>query len=290
MSTSSDHRRQAMNHLRFVPPAPALYSADAHFGDVGERRDYMTIGDSTAMPNTATSHTGLSYSQGFDYNNYHVDWSNTFDVNSQAHFQPRNEFPFVHYSPSSSSNGFHGSYDFPKYDLYDQHLVQELLPPNPVSVTLDSSMIHPSRSAPPSCSSSPQVPDTFVDFLEVTMATGKSSISREHSPAQSEVDTGDARRRYPCLMEGCPRRFTSQYTLRVHMDAHKPKPKVTFPCTLGCSETFSRQHDRLRHEVSKHGKICEFLCSHCGRFFSTRKTLGNHKCPVAHGTTRWMDN
>ncbi|KAF8063525.1 hypothetical protein FPV67DRAFT_250734 [Lyophyllum atratum] len=111
--------------------------------------------------------------------------------------------------------------------------------------------------------------------------------SREPSPANSE---SDAKRRFPCLVLGCARRFTSQYTLKVHMEAHKPKPRVSFPCTLGCAERFSRQHDRLRHEVAKHGKVCEFLCDDCGRFFSSGKTLGNHKCPVAQGGTRWVNS
>ncbi|KAJ7588516.1 hypothetical protein C8J56DRAFT_785411 [Mycena floridula] len=111
--------------------------------------------------------------------------------------------------------------------------------------------------------------------------------SRDPSPT-SEAAQQNARRRFPCLLPGCERRFTSQYTLKVHMEAHKPKPRVSFPCTLGCPERFSRQHDRLRHEVAKHGKICEFLCDECGRFFSTNKTLGNHKCPMAQGGTRWV--
>lgn len=98
----------------------------------------------------------------------------------------------------------------------------------------------------------------------------------------------DQRRRFRCLQPGCDRRFTSQYTLKVHMDAHKAKPRVPLPCTLGCSERFSRRHDRLRHEVTQHGKICEFVCDECGRFFSSQKTLGNHKCPTARGKTRWV--
>ncbi|KAK1232898.1 hypothetical protein PQX77_003966 [Marasmius sp. AFHP31] len=32
------------------------------------------------------------------------------------------------------------------------------------------------------------------------------------------------------------------------------RTKRTFPCTMGCDERFSRQHDRFRHEVFKHGK------------------------------------
>jgi len=114
-----------------------------------------------------------------------------------------------------------------------------------------------------------------------------SSTSREVSPLRGENEKPD-RRRFPCHIIGCERKFTSQYTLKVHMEAHKPKPRVSYPCTEGCSERFSRQHDRLRHEVAKHGKVCEFLCDDCGRFFSTKKTLGNHKCPVAQGGTRWV--
>ncbi|KAK0436383.1 hypothetical protein EV421DRAFT_1908000 [Armillaria borealis] len=114
---------------------------------------------------------------------------------------------------------------------------------------------------------------------------------KKPAPSASRAnDSDDAaqRRRYPCLVAGCGRRFTSQYTLKVHTEAHKPKPRVSFPCTLGCNEWFSRQHDRLRHEVAKHNKICEFSCDVCGRFFSTAKTLGNHRCPLAQGETRWV--
>ena len=133
-----------------------------------------------------------------------------------------------------------------------------------------------SSSPTPSCSS--------LDPTDI-----KTSPSRDSSPIPIRNET-DHRRRFPCLIIGCERRFTSQYTLKVHMEAHKPKPRSSFPCTLGCAEKFSRQHDRLRHEVAKHGKICEFSCEECGRFFSTRKTLSNHKCPLAHGGTRWVTN
>ncbi|KIK55709.1 hypothetical protein GYMLUDRAFT_248518 [Collybiopsis luxurians FD-317 M1] len=135
-----------------------------------------------------------------------------------------------------------------------------------------------------SCTSSP-IPDSFDSF--------RPRPSRHPSPCSetsSSSLSSDHRRRFPCLIAGCSRRFTSQYTLKVHMEAHKPKPKVYFPCTQGCSERFSRQHDRLRHEVAKHGKVCEFSCDECGRFFSTAKTLGNHKCPVAQKGTRWVHN
>lgn len=150
-----------------------------------------------------------------------------------------------------------------------------------------------SSSQPPSSLRLNHSPKSVTHYTSSRTGSGtadkkRSSKSRDDSPSRHAEN--DARRRFPCLIIGCERRFTSQYTLKVHMEAHKPKPRTSFPCTLGCNERFSRQHDRLRHEVAKHGKVCEFSCDECGRFFSTRKTLGNHKCPVAQGGTRWVTN
>ena len=114
-----------------------------------------------------------------------------------------------------------------------------------------------------------------------------SKKGRDHSPTSSEQETA-VRPRFVCLTPGCGRRFKSQHTLKVHVDAHRPKTRIPFPCTLGCSETFSRQHDRLRHEVAKHKKVCDWLCNDCGRFFSSARTLGNHKCPRSPEGTRWV--
>ncbi|KAK0478704.1 hypothetical protein IW261DRAFT_181157 [Armillaria novae-zelandiae] len=137
----------------------------------------------------------------------------------------------------------------------------------------------------------PHFPEQFSSpQLRAPPSINNSNIIVKSSPNLSSQDNASSRRRHPCLIPGCQRRFTSQYTLKVHMQAHKPKPRVSFVCTLGCGERFSRQHDRLRHEVAKHNKICEFSCEACGRFFSMAKTLGNHKCPCAQGGTRWVNN
>ncbi|KAG7442160.1 uncharacterized protein BT62DRAFT_446826 [Guyanagaster necrorhizus] len=116
-------------------------------------------------------------------------------------------------------------------------------------------------------------------------------VPQPTTPTPSRAnDSDDAARRkiHPCLIPGCGRRFANRYTLKMHTEAHKPKNRPSYPCSFGCNEWFSRQHDRLRHEVSKHNKACEFLCNLCGRFFSTAKTLANHKCPNAPGETRWV--
>ncbi|THU77738.1 hypothetical protein K435DRAFT_701741, partial [Dendrothele bispora CBS 962.96] len=79
-----------------------------------------------------------------------------------------------------------------------------------------------------------------------------------------------------CLEPTCKRQFLSEYTRRVHMQTHIPKGP--FPCTKGCSETFSRQHDRFRHEVTKHGYKSKWTCQSCSGFFSSQKSLKKHKC------------
>lgn len=145
-----------------------------------------------------------------------------------------------------------------------------------------SSRYSPSLSSASASSSSPSPqrldlsPESFTMDLAPTLP-----------PTASKPTSSAARRRFPCSF--CTKKMTSQYTLRVHLEAHKPKPRASFLCRMGggCTESFSRQHDRLRHEVAKHDKVCEFTCDHCNRFFSSSKTLGNHKCP-AQGGTRWV--
>ncbi|KAJ2932708.1 hypothetical protein H1R20_g4391, partial [Candolleomyces eurysporus] len=138
--------------------------------------------------------------------------------------------------PVTPSNEYNGAFEF---DYGNS------LPPD----------AYPSRSSwsnPSPINLSPSPSPSNLDVYEI-----QSSTSRDNSPVRGhDCDKAD-KRRFPCLILGCNRRFTSQYTLKVHMEAHKPKPKVTFPCTEGCSERFSRQHDRLRHEVAKHGKISQ---------------------------------
>jgi len=190
-------------------------------------------------------------------------------------FSPRSDRSGLSLSPQPLNPEYGNPFEFDfSTSLPLEFPATSLLPPDHPRATSSPGPSLKSSSPTPSCSS--------LDPTDI-----KTSPSRDSSPLRSE---SDHRRRFPCLIIGCERRFTSQYTLKVHMEAHKPKPRSSFPCTLGCMEKFSRQHDRLRHEVAKHGKICEFSCEDCGRFFSTRKTLGNHKCPLANGGTRWVTN
>lgn len=193
----------------------------------------------------------------------------------------------VSYSPRSDRSALSPSLQ-PRYQEYATPFEFDFstsIPHEFPSTTTFSSNNYSRASPSPGLSSNSPSPTPSCSSLDP--ADIKTSPSRDSSPLHTQTDS---RRRFPCLIVGCERRFTSQYTLKVHMEAHKPKPRSSFPCTLGCAEKFSRQHDRLRHEVAKHGKVCEFSCEECGRFFSTRKTLSNHKCPLAHGGTRWVTN
>ncbi|KAJ7511060.1 hypothetical protein B0H11DRAFT_1953867 [Mycena galericulata] len=81
---------------------------------------------------------------------------------------------------------------------------------------------------------------------------------------------------FPCPKASCSRTFPSQYALSMHVQKHIVKP-TSFPCS-GCALEFSRGHDRLRHEVSQHGRVREWECKLCLGFFSSQKTLQKHKC------------
>ncbi|EIW83757.1 hypothetical protein CONPUDRAFT_163061 [Coniophora puteana RWD-64-598 SS2] len=100
------------------------------------------------------------------------------------------------------------------------------------------------------------------------------------TPAEEDT-TGPRKRprRFPCLDPSCPRRFANQYTLQLHMTTHQEIRKEPYHCEMGCSETFSRQHDRLRHEVARHGRVSEWTCNRCRHVFSTQSTRNKHKCP-----------
>ncbi|TFK51846.1 hypothetical protein OE88DRAFT_1734869 [Heliocybe sulcata] len=91
--------------------------------------------------------------------------------------------------------------------------------------------------------------------------------------------------RIRCKHEGCNRSFKNEYTYSVHASVHIRKKKRRFECAH-CSETFSRRHDMMRHEVSQHGKVPDWTCDHCRRFFSSEMTLKNHKCPASRKVTR----
>lgn len=142
-----------------------------------------------------------------------------------------------------------------------------------------------------------------------TEAAASNAADDNHSTdAEIFSHLGPRRRklRLPCLNSTCTRQFSSEYTrkvfhffiseqlhfvkmvlygklmplvkLQVHMGSHIVKPRKKHPCRLGCLAQFSRNHDRLRHEVAQHGKSCQWSCPGCTRPFSSAKALNAHIC------------
>ncbi|KAJ8086664.1 hypothetical protein PM082_005487 [Marasmius tenuissimus] len=132
----------------------------------------------------------------------------------------------------------------------------------------------------------PQVPD--FNTLQPPSTPPSSSDhcqDDEESDASSSLmserqERGNKRKRrnLPCLEPTCSRHFMNEHTREKHMQTHRDKPRRSFPCTMGCSEQFSRQHDRFRHEVAKHGYQSEWTCDECHGFFSSEKSRSSHKC------------
>ncbi|PCH34626.1 hypothetical protein WOLCODRAFT_165704 [Wolfiporia cocos MD-104 SS10] len=97
------------------------------------------------------------------------------------------------------------------------------------------------------------------------------------SPQNKDDPNNDPNRKYPC--RHCDRRFLREYTRKVHEMTHQPKLQHPYACGVpNCTSRFSRQHDRLRHEVLKHGRECPWTCESCGKFFSAEKNLVRHIC------------
>lgn len=145
--------------------------------------------------------------------------------------------------------------------------------PSPVASSSSSEQSMPPTPRPsPSCSPIPYEPMSIID-----------------SKASQDLPPNLPRRaQYACLHPGCERVLMSMYTRQVHMTTHRPKTRKVFTCSLGCAESFTRQHDRQRHEVLLHGKKCEHICSRCERFFSSQKMLERHTCRGRrHGSIRW---
>ncbi|THU79385.1 hypothetical protein K435DRAFT_528466 [Dendrothele bispora CBS 962.96] len=81
---------------------------------------------------------------------------------------------------------------------------------------------------------------------------------------------------FPCRT--CDRVFTREYTRKVHEDAHATRAAGPLLCREpDCNTTFSRSHDRLRHEVRIHGHEAH-TCAICNNMFSSLKSLQKHQC------------
>ena len=131
--------------------------------------------------------------------------------------------------------------------------------------------------------STPIIDDPIIGTINFVDAQAPLSTIEYKGEQRSKSSRASLRgtqrpRPFPCKHPNCKREFTSAYTREIHMSTHNPKNKKSYLCTMGCGMTFSRKHDRWRHEVSQHGKDCEWTCEKCSHFFSSKKMLLLHRC------------
>lgn len=107
----------------------------------------------------------------------------------------------------------------------------------------------------------PDVPASIVD-------TGVHSYEVQ----QYIGELSDADNKYPCLFEGCNRRFGRKENVRAHVQTHLGDRQ--FKCNL-CDKTFVRQHDLKRH-VAIHSDDRPFVCP-CGTGFARHDALTRHR-------------
>ncbi|KAJ7699535.1 hypothetical protein B0H17DRAFT_1129150 [Mycena rosella] len=129
----------------------------------------------------------------------------------------------------------------------------------------------------------PEAPPDVSPGISNSSTTDDTSSSAPSTPSEIHASPRGPSRSsrphgiYHCPEPECQRNFKSRYTLSKHVQAHRRKTQSPFPCVMGCARQFSRKHDRLRHEVTQHGRVCA-TCGACQGFFSSEATLSRHKC------------
>ncbi|KAK5116900.1 hypothetical protein LTR62_006621 [Meristemomyces frigidus] len=78
--------------------------------------------------------------------------------------------------------------------------------------------------------------------------------------------------KYPCMWDGCNRRFGRKENVRAHVQTHLGDRQ--FKCNL-CDKTFVRQHDLKRH-IAIHSDDRPFVCP-CGTGFARHDALTRHR-------------
>ncbi|EIM88902.1 uncharacterized protein STEHIDRAFT_138053 [Stereum hirsutum FP-91666 SS1] len=263
-------------------------------------------GQATDLSNFSQSNLGaLSGNQWFDQNIADIDMTDTLFcelASSQSNMLWPSQFDMTQRMPPYDADitGKDMSSIISPHVDDGQAIMDALFPTPPLTET--SSPI-PSTST--SCQSTPDTMATLPTIPEPS--PDQENINHSHSdvddsplpasPASTLTEEqtqgsgvpGSTSRPFPCLEPGCTLRFTRKYTRKVHMETHTraKQQRKSFVCGVaGCGECFSRKHDRLRHEVGKHGQECEWTCRQCGRFFSSQTTLERHMMDAGHRNER----
>ncbi|TIC26254.1 hypothetical protein E3Q11_03161 [Wallemia mellicola] len=117
---------------------------------------------------------------------------------------------------------------------------------------------------------------TELDTALNDFAGDQNVLTPPKSPEFPMIEAKGKGRPWTCPVSGCGRQMKKEYTFRLHMNSHNCKPTPSYPCSYNCGVNFSRTHDRLRHEVNRHGKKPDFICSKCSKVFLTERVLLKH--------------
>ncbi|KAF5356609.1 hypothetical protein D9758_008300 [Tetrapyrgos nigripes] len=122
----------------------------------------------------------------------------------------------------------------------------------------------------------PLTADSYLpqsDHLDV-YSSSSSTTTESYSPRSDHTDFSARECSPTTSVQGSCDRRKSKKTPR------RRKSKGDLPCHYGCGSTFTRQHDRLRHEVYRHKHKSNWTCGLCSKFFHSLKNYRNHKCPA----------
>lgn len=87
----------------------------------------------------------------------------------------------------------------------------------------------------------------------------------------------------PFMCAQCPKQFESEKKLKVHEQVHLPdEKKMKHPCPY-CDKKFTKSVNVQAHIRSIHQMERPFLCSDCGKNFSTKGALKEHQ--IIHSDT-----
>ncbi|KAJ6489658.1 hypothetical protein C8R47DRAFT_1274149 [Mycena vitilis] len=129
-------------------------------------------------------------------------------------------------------------------------------------------------------SSAPSYSCPSPPLEHATPSTTSPSQSPADTPSPGSTGSRKVKPRVPCLRADCDRHFKNDYTRSLHMKSHNIKHPRLFPCRW-CALVLSRDHDRMRHEVTKHNMKPQYRCNICRKSFSREKNLGKHRCSAS---------
>ncbi|KAJ7109666.1 hypothetical protein C8R43DRAFT_180861 [Mycena crocata] len=201
-----------------------------------------------------------------------------FDCISETpHFEDAGDVQTVSFGYPDSQIQQNESMFYQSHVPHDVSSAPEYDHPSPPPISYQ-----PSQEVPlPVFHDVPSAPEYRPPSPPTTASSPTPSIPTSDSSYNSIKPAKAVKPRVPCLHPDCDRHFKNDYTRSLHMKAHIVKRR-RYPCSR-CPLVLSRQHDRMRHEVSKHDVVPQFACPHCRKSFGSERNMIKHKCPSMYG-------